>query len=76
MGARYYGKLRRKGKLSACVDSATALMIQYVALKEKTLRLGAVCDPINERYASKARHILEEVDCPPEKRHGQGNHRA
>ena len=61
---------------SLAVDSATALMIQYVAFKEKTLRLGAVCNPIKERYASEARHILEEIDCSPEKRYGQGNHRS
>ena len=53
---------------SLALDSAAILMIQCVAFKGKTLRLGAVCNPIKERYASEARHILEEVDCPPEKR--------
>ena len=65
-----------KALFSLAVDSATALTIQYVAFKGKTLRLGAVCNPIKERYASEARHILEEVDCSPEKRYGQGNHRS
>jgi len=60
----------------AALDSAAILMIQYVAFKGKTLRLGAVCNPIKERYASEARHILEEVDCSPEKRYGQGNYRS
>lgn len=51
-------------------------MIQYAAFKGKTLRLCAVDSPMKEWHASHARHIFEEVDCPPEKRHGQGNHRS
>jgi hypothetical protein len=51
-------------------DPATAFVIQYAALKGKNMRPSAVCIPMKEQYASKARHILEEVDCPPEKRHG------